>query len=74
MEYLLLGLKSLASQRPIPYSHTIGDKNMRVRKYKVKWNTGVVEDNVLIADGAWSTWEDVEEVLIEYPEDETSET
>jgi len=37
------------------------------RKYKVKWVSGVVEDNVWISDGAWYTWEDVSEVLYEYP-------
>ena len=47
---------------------------MRVRKYKIKWKNGTIEDNVLISDGAWNTWEDVEEILIEYPEDETSLT
>lgn len=36
------------------------------RKYKVRWSSGIVEDNVWIMDGAQYTWEDVAEVLHAY--------
>jgi len=42
---------------------------MKYRKYKIRWTSGLVEDNVEIADGAFYTWHDVEEILCEYPLD-----
>ena len=41
---------------------------MKFRKYKILWNNGRIEDNVLISDGAVYTWEDVREILKEYKE------
>jgi hypothetical protein len=37
-----------------------------MKTYKVRWKSGLVEDNVEISDGAWYTWEEVDEVLCEY--------
>lgn len=39
---------------------------METRKYKIKWLNGVIEDNVWINDGAWYTWEEVDEILVKY--------
>lgn len=36
------------------------------RRYKVKWENGTIEDNVIIHDGAAHTWEDVKVILHEY--------
>lgn len=36
------------------------------RFYKIKWKSGVIEDQVQISDDAWYTWNDVDEVLAEY--------
>lgn len=38
-----------------------------MNKYRIKWKSGEVEDNVWINDGATYTWEDVAEVLHKYP-------
>lgn len=49
-------------------------KAATARSYKIRWNNGRVEDNVMISDGAQYTWEDVAEVLSEYrkPQEEKS--
>jgi hypothetical protein len=39
---------------------------IRPGRYKVRWNSGKIEDNVLINDGAVYTWEDVAEIIHEY--------
>ena len=38
----------------------------QIKKYKVKWRSGVIKDNVWISDGAVYTWEDVAKILVEY--------
>ena len=39
-----------------------------MRKYKVVWTNGNVSDNVWIHDGAFYTWSNVKEVLVDYKE------
>jgi hypothetical protein len=45
---------------------------IRPGRYKVRWNNGKIEDNVIINDGAVYTWEDVAEIIHEYKEEEKS--
>jgi hypothetical protein len=45
---------------------TIFEKEKNMKKYKVRWINGIIEDNVWINDGAFYTWTDVAEIIKEY--------
>ena len=39
-----------------------------MRRYKILWKDGSIEDNVMIANDDYYTWGNVDTVLVEYQE------